>query len=188
MLLLLMTDLRDRELVFGKLCASLLLPAVLLASSIPVLAIVHMLGGVSLEQIGCAIAISAAAGLVAGTWGSLVAFWREKTFQTLAISLIGIVIYLGVVETVAILAGANSTASFVVGTLNPFRALLRVLEPCNTSGGTTVVTAALVSTGALTGRRRDRDHARDLFERDASQHMYDRKHRDRRREQHGGQQ
>ena len=125
MLLLLMTDLRDRELVLGKLCASLLLPAVLLASSIPVLAIIHMLGGVSLEQIGCVIAISASAGLVAGAWGSLVAFWREKTFQTLAISLIGVVIYLGVVEAVAILAGVNSTASFVVGTLNPFRALFR---------------------------------------------------------------
>ena len=93
MLLLLMTDLRDREMVYGKLGASLLLPAVLLASSIPVFVIVHLLGGVSLTQIGCAIGVSAAAGLAAGAWGSLVAFWREKTFQTLAISLIGIVIY-----------------------------------------------------------------------------------------------
>lgn len=151
MLLLLMTDLRDRELVLGKLCASLLLPGVLLATSIPVFFIVHLLGGVSLEQIGCMIAVSAAAGFVAGTWGSLVAFWREKTFQTLAISLIGVVIYLGVVEGAAIFAGANSMASFVVGTLNPFRAMLRVLEPFNTSGGTTFVTAALVSTGTLTG-------------------------------------
>lgn len=151
MLLLLMTDLRDRELVFGKLCASLLLPAVLLALSVPVFVIVHLLGGSSLEQIGCAIAISTAAGFVAGAWGSLVAFWREKTFQTLAISLIGIVIYLGVVEAVALLAGGGSTAGFIVGTLNPFRAMLRVLEPFNTAGGTTFVTAALVSTLALAG-------------------------------------
>lgn len=149
MLLLLMTDLRDRELVFGKLCASLLLPAVLLASSIPVFVIVHILGGVSLTQIGCVVAISAAAGLVAGAWGSLVAFWREKTFQTLAISLIGVVIYVGIVEGAGILAGANSTVRFAVGTLNPFRAMLRVLEPFNTAGETTFVIAALVSTGAL---------------------------------------
>ena len=52
MLLLLMTDLHDRELVIGKLCASLLLPGVLLAASIPVFTIVQLLGGVSLSQIG----------------------------------------------------------------------------------------------------------------------------------------
>ena len=67
MLLLLMTDLSDSELVLGKLCSSLLLPCVLLLTSIPVFAFVQMMGGVSLNQIGCAIAISAATGLVAGS-------------------------------------------------------------------------------------------------------------------------
>ena len=51
LILLLMTDLRDRELVFGKLAASLLVVGVLLAVSIPVFAFVHLLGGVSLDQI-----------------------------------------------------------------------------------------------------------------------------------------
>ena len=74
MLLLLMTDLRDRELVLGKLCSSLLLPCVLLTASIPVFVIIQMLGGISPQQIAAAVAISAAAGFVAGTWGSLVAF------------------------------------------------------------------------------------------------------------------
>lgn len=151
MLLLLMTDLRDSELVIGKLFASLLLPAVLLATSFPVFVIVHMLGGVSLEQIGCAIAISAAAGLAAGSWGSLVAFWREKTFQTLAISLIGVVIFLGAVEVLVILVGTDSRANFVIGTFNPFRAMVRVLEPLNTLNGTTFITTALVSTEVLLG-------------------------------------
>ena len=41
MLLLLMTDLSDSELVLGKLCSSLLLPCVLLLTSIPVFAFVH---------------------------------------------------------------------------------------------------------------------------------------------------
>src|SRR5258708_2702349 len=58
LLLLLMTDLRDRELVLGKLCASLLLPGVLLAASIPVFMIVQLLGGRSLFQIRCVGAIS----------------------------------------------------------------------------------------------------------------------------------
>lgn len=148
MLLLLMTDLRDRELVIGKLCASLLLPGVLLATSIPVFALVQLMGGVSSAQIACVIAISAAAGLAAGSWGSLVAFWREKTFQTLAISLIGIVLFLGVVEGALVAVGADSRAANVIGSLNPFRALLRVLDPLNETGGT-FVSAALTSTGML---------------------------------------
>ncbi len=150
MLLLLMTDLRDSEFVLGKLFASLLLPAVLLASSIPVFAIVHLLGGVSLSQIACAIAISAASGFVAGCWGSLVAFWREKTFQTLAVSLIGAVLALGAVEGMLVVFGSTSAAGFVIGALNPFRSMLRVLDPFEASGGTTFVFAAITSAGALT--------------------------------------
>lgn len=150
MLLLLMTDLRDRELVLGKLTASLLLPIVLLSVSIPVFVIVQLLGGVSLSQIGCAIGISAAAGLAAGSWGSLVAFWRDKTFQTLAISLIGIVIYMGLVEGILAAIGSVSGVALVVGAFNPFRAMLRVLDPLNVAGGVTFVQVALMSTAALT--------------------------------------
>src|SRR5204863_7585507 len=79
LILLLMTDLRDRELVVGKLLASLLPVGMLLAAAAPVFALILVLGGVSLEQIGWSLAICAAAGLAAGSWGSLVAFWREKT-------------------------------------------------------------------------------------------------------------
>src|SRR5262245_11726006 len=85
LILLLMTDLRNRELVLGKLFAGLLLVAVLLAASIPVFFFVHMLGGVALDQIVWSLALCAATALAAGSWGSLVAYWREKTFQTLAI-------------------------------------------------------------------------------------------------------
>jgi len=149
LLLLLMTDLRDRELVLGKLCASLLLPAVLLAASIPVFTLVQMMGGVSLSQIGCVIAISTAAGIAAGSWGTLVSFWREKTFQTLAISLIGIVLFLGVIEGLVALIGSQSQLGIVIGSLNPFRAMSRVLDPLNLTGGVTFMMIALTSTAAL---------------------------------------
>ncbi len=149
MLLLLMTDLSDSELVLGKLCSSLLLPCVLLVASIPVFAFVQMMGGVSLNQIGCAIAISAATGLVAGSWGSLVAFWREKTFQTLAISLIGIVLFLGIIEGVVAIVGTRSSTGMIVGAMNPFRAMLRVLDPLNTAGGMAYASIAMISTGLL---------------------------------------
>lgn len=149
MLLLLMTDLHDRELVIGKLCASLLLPGVLLATSIPVFVIVQSLGGVSLSQIACAVAISAATGFFAGSWGSLVAFWREKTFQTLAISLIGIVLFLGVIEGLVTIVGSHSSAGMIIGVMNPFRAMGRVLDPLNATGGTSFVTVAMMSTAVL---------------------------------------
>lgn len=148
MLLLLMTDLRDSEFVLGKLFASLLLPAVLLGSSIPVLTMIYLLGGTSLGQIGCVIAISAASGFVAGCWGSLVAFWREKTFQTLAISLIGTVLTLGLIEGFLVAIGPATAAGFVIGALNPFRAMLRVLDPFH-SGTGTYVQAAMASTFEL---------------------------------------
>lgn len=150
MLLLLMTDLHDRELVLGKLFASLLLPAVLLAVSFPVFMIVQLLGGISLAQIGCAIAIAGASGLAAGSWGSLVAFWREKTFQTLAISLIGIVLYLGVVEGAVAITGSTSQVALYIGVLDPFRAMFRVLDPLNRFGGVSFDWVALASAGSLT--------------------------------------
>ncbi|MEI8020219.1 MAG: ABC transporter permease subunit [Schlesneria sp.] len=149
MLLLLMTDLSDSELVLGKLCSSLLLPCVLLVTSIPVFAFVQMMGGVSTNQIVSAIAISAATGLAAGSWGSLVAFWREKTFQTLAISLIGIVLFLGIIEGVVAIVGALSSTGIIVGAMNPFRAMLRVLDPLNTSGGKNYESIAMISAGFL---------------------------------------
>ena len=151
MLLLLMTDLRDSEFVLGKLFASLLLPAVLLVISLPVFAITHLMGGVSLNQIACAIAISAASGFVAGCWGSLVAFWREKTFQTLAISLIGMVLVLGAVEGGIVIFGSIPSAAFAISSLNPFRSMLRVLDPFHAPGGTTFALATMTSVGTLTG-------------------------------------
>ncbi len=148
-LLLLMTDLRDSEFVLGKLFASLLLPAVLLATSIPVFAVVHLMGGTSLVQMGCVIAISAAAGFLAGCWGSMVAFWREKTFQTLAISLIGVVLSLGCVEGLLILSGTTTPVGIAIGALNPFRSTFRVLDPFHAAAGTTFATVALISAAEL---------------------------------------
>ena len=129
LLLLLTTDLRDRELVLGKLCASLLLPAVLWSISIAVFLMIYLLGGVSLGQIFAVLAITAAAAFAAGAWGTLVAFWREKTFQTLSISLLGVVVYLAVVEGFGVLLASAPAAANVFRLLDPFRALIGVLDP-----------------------------------------------------------
>lgn len=129
LVLLLMTDLKDRELVFGKLLASLLPVGMLLAVSGPVFALISILGGVSLEQIGWSLALCAAAGTAAGSWGSLVAFWREKTFQTLAISVLGLVLFIGIVEAAVALVGSDSPAGRYLVWCDPFRGMLLVLDP-----------------------------------------------------------
>src|SRR5262249_32359758 len=92
--LLLMTDLRNYEIVLGKLFGSLLQIIVLLTGMVPVLALMLLLGGVALEQVVQTTLVLAAATLASGSLGSLVALWREKTFPTLALTVLFLVLYL----------------------------------------------------------------------------------------------
>lgn len=152
LILLLMTDLRDRELVLGKLFASLLNVLTLLLCSLPLFVFVRLLGGVSLQQIGWALAITAAGVYAAGSWGVLVAFWREKTFQTLSISLLGLVAFIAVVEMVTFLVGPNTSAGQWIGALDPYRSLLRVVSPFSLEGLTRISQLSLWhSLGVLVG-------------------------------------
>jgi ABC-type transport system involved in multi-copper enzyme maturation permease subunit len=135
LILLLMTDLRDHELVFGKLFASLLMVMALIVVSIPVLFFVLLLGGTGMDQVIWALVICAASVLPAGSWGLLVAYWREKTFQTLAISVLGLVIFLGLVEGAVAILPPGSAAAHWIGLLDPYRALFSVLDPLSTHHG-----------------------------------------------------
>ncbi len=123
LILLLMTDLRNHELALGKLFSSLLNVGVLLATSWPVFCFLKLLGGVTWEQIFWSQAIVGAATLAAGSWGCLVAFWREKTFQTLAISVLGVVLYVLVTHSVGVAFSSN------IALASPFFGLLQVLDP-----------------------------------------------------------
>lgn len=129
LILLLMTRMKDRELVLGKLGANLLMVYVLIAASIPAFFLFHQLGGVTLSQIGWSLGLCAATALAAGSWGTLVGFWREKTFQTLAVSVLGVVLFIGVVEAVVGVAGADSPVGRIAGMFDPYRALLVVMSP-----------------------------------------------------------
>ena len=145
LILLLMTDLRDREMVLGKLTASLLLVAVLLGVSLPVFVFVHLLGGVAVSQIVWSLALCAATALAAGAWGTLVAFWRDKTFQTLAISVLGLVVYLGVLEAVIAIIGAGTTVGEIVAYFNPIRSMLLVLDPLGSQAGANTAMGSVVA-------------------------------------------
>ncbi len=101
LVLLLLTNLTNSELVLGKLLASLLNVLVLLAAALPLFMLSALLGGVSFAQIARVFAVTLATAVAAGSIGSLVALWREKTFQTLALTALVLVFWLGAGEAVA---------------------------------------------------------------------------------------
>lgn len=92
--LLLMTNLSNVELVLGTLLAGMLTVLMVVAAALPVLMFVSLLGGVSTGQILRIEAVTLASALAAGSLGSTVALWREKTFQALAITVLAIALWL----------------------------------------------------------------------------------------------
>src|SRR4051794_36937237 len=139
-ILLLMTDLRNYEIVLGKLLGSLLQIALLLAGMVPLLMLHLFLGGVSGEQVMQAVAVLAATALAAGSLGVVIALWRDKTFQALALTVLFLVLSLCLVPALSALPGllglvglggwlsAETVARWQVW-LEPFLALQTVVEP-----------------------------------------------------------
>jgi ABC-type transport system involved in multi-copper enzyme maturation permease subunit len=125
--LLLLTDLRNYEIVFGKLLGSLLPIYTMIICSIPVFVGVYTLGGITLQQVISLLILCAVGGLAAGSWGTLVGLWRDKTFQTLAISLLGFMMLIAVTEGVA--QFLPPLFSDLIGVLNPYRTLFKIVNP-----------------------------------------------------------
>lgn len=153
LILLLMTDLRAAELVIGKSIASLLPVLTLLAVSFPVLCCLRMLGGVTLPQIIWVEILCLMTCLTAAAWGTMVAYWREKTFQILAVTILGAGLFIGLAETVYGFAGPASLVGRIAGALDPFRSLHEILHPLamSASVGVPVVEAweTVISLGVL---------------------------------------
>ncbi|HEV3122418.1 MAG TPA: hypothetical protein VGY53_10965 [Isosphaeraceae bacterium] len=127
--LLLMTDLRDVEIVLGKLLASLLQIGTLLATAAPVFFLCLLLGGVSAEQLGDVFAVTAAAGLAGGSLGLVVALWRDRTFQSLALTVLLVVLALAGVEACGLLWPEAKVLGVPLATaLNPYRAVFAALR------------------------------------------------------------
>jgi ABC-type Na+ efflux pump permease subunit len=139
LVLLLVTDLRDRELVLGKLAASILQIAVLQAVSIPIFMMLTLLGGTTLQQVLWVSLLTFTSSLLAGSWGTLVAFWKEKTFQTLAYGLLGLVVLIGGVEIAALFLNPASPVTDWGLVMNPYRALFRILAPFAQTSGTSTI-------------------------------------------------
>jgi ABC-type transport system involved in multi-copper enzyme maturation permease subunit len=123
--LLLMTDLSNIEIVVGKIMGSLLPILFLFVGSIPLFYFLLLLGGVGPHQVIEALLVMAAASLVAGSLGGVMALWRERTFQSLALTVLFLVLYLCLVQALALVPGLGRGASAfpLVAWLDPFQAL-----------------------------------------------------------------
>lgn len=131
--LLLLTRLSNAQLVLGRLSASLLSVLGLILAALPLFAILALLGGVSPAQIGRSFAVAVASAIAAGSLGSTLGLWREKTFQTLAMAILALVLWLGIGEAVAfgILGRTFGSVSCetVAACISPWRATLEATRP-----------------------------------------------------------
>lgn len=129
--LLLLTHLSNAELVLGKLLASMLNVFSFIVAALPIFMLLALLGGVSFEQIARVFAVTLASALVAGSLGSTLALWREKTFQSLAMTALALVLWLAACEAVAraALARGDLTWLALATGASPWRALLEATRP-----------------------------------------------------------
>ncbi|MFO0936239.1 MAG: ABC transporter permease subunit [Gemmataceae bacterium] len=135
-ILLLITDMHDYEIVLGKLLGSLLPITALMLTAVPFSALLLLLGGIDPRQVIESGIILLAASYAAGSLGGLIALWRERTFQAVALSVLFLVLY----ECATILLGEVGTRFapqvdwlHVRMWIDPFVSMYGVLEP--PSGG-----------------------------------------------------
>ena len=158
--LLLMTNLTNSELVLGKLFANMLRVFVPIVAAIPLFVALALLGGISYWQIARVVAVTLVAAIAAGSLGSMIALWRERTFQSLALTALVIVFWLlgaeiirsGVWQGEWLGIGAVDWAAAI----SPFRAIQQALRPLPPTipalqwcGGTVNLFLILTSTLAL---------------------------------------
>jgi len=158
--LLLMTSLSNSEVVLGKVGSGLLWAFNAMLSVAPILFLPCLLGGVSLEQAASAALITASTIILTCSLGATVAFWREKTFQAIAVTLLSVAIWLAAGEAIRFgsVPGISSQASTVVSpastVISPIRAIWQVAQPIPRSTANSplgVWEQALLSSSVLLG-------------------------------------
>jgi ABC-type Na+ efflux pump permease subunit len=136
--LLLLTDMRDYEIVLGKMLGALLPITIQLLVSAPVLALLLLLGGISPEQVLQAVLVLGASAVAAGSLGGLIALWRDRTFQALALSVLSLVLYLCLTQGLSVvgpLLSAQVDWFRVQAWLDPFVTMQTVLGPPSVGWG-----------------------------------------------------
>jgi len=126
--LLLMTSLTDVEVVIGKIGAGLLATMNAFLSSAPIVFLLPILGGVSLDQVIACTVVTACTLIASCSLGATVAFWREKTFQAIAVTMLLIALWLALGEIIAagIIPGVPRSIGSII---SPLRAVWDIAQP-----------------------------------------------------------
>jgi ABC-type transport system involved in multi-copper enzyme maturation permease subunit len=123
---------RDYEIVLGKLLGALLPIAIQLLVTAPVLAMLLLLGGIAPEQVIQVVLVLGAAAAASGSLGGLVALWREKTYQAIALSVLFLVLYICLTQAIGAVGPMISDSqnwTAIQAWCDPFIAMETVLEP-----------------------------------------------------------
>lgn len=137
--LLLVTRLRDSEIVLDKFLCGLLQLSAIVFSGLPVFALCMLLGGSGGPQVLSILAISLGSATVACSVGVLVALWRERTFQSIAMTLLAATLSLTAVEVIVLLAtgihAVPATIEYWAACVSPYRAVAFALQSTAASDG-----------------------------------------------------
>ncbi len=128
--LLLMTSLSDTEIVLGKLIAGLLNILIILGASVGLLSLCALLGGISFGQVANLFAVTAASGVAGGAMGLLIALWRDRTFQSISLTILMVVFSVAGVELFSVAFPTWELMGVPLKeVLNPYRAMIALLYP-----------------------------------------------------------
>ncbi|MDG3002676.1 ABC transporter permease subunit [Paludisphaera mucosa] len=146
--LLLMTALSDLEIVLGKLVAGLLHIVVMLGAGIGLLSLCALFGGISFGQVLNLFAVTAASGVAGGAMGLLIALWRDRTFQSISLTILMVVFSVTGVELFSVFfPDLRFLGVPVKEVLNPYRAMIAVLYPTSDQATGLVRASSLVYIG-----------------------------------------
>lgn len=132
LVLLLLTEMSGVELVIGKMASALSQVFAMLLAGLPVLALLPLFGGVDYWQVARVFFVVLAAALAAGSMGTILGFWRDNSFQALALTSVALVIWLGLGELIAAIGpwlGSADVALAIAELVSPTRAVLAAAAP-----------------------------------------------------------
>ena len=134
LILLLLTRISNSELVLGKLFSSLLSIGVMLATAVPIFLLIVLFGGTSFQQVAWVFVVTTLSAIASGSLGATLGFWREKTFQTLSITALVLMFWIGIWEAVAFsgIEFAGWTSNRIAGSFSPIRAIMAATDPAIT--------------------------------------------------------
>ena len=96
------TELTALSAEVGKLLGALLPITIQILVTAPELAMLLLLGGIAPEQVIQAVLVLAAAAVASGSLGGLIALWREKTYQSIALSVLFLVLYICLTQAIGV--------------------------------------------------------------------------------------